>query len=260
MKADIETTVRFTLAAVTAALLCAGAAGADEWGYSGDHGPGFWSRTPGWEACAATAATERQSPIDIGDVTADPQLTPLRVQLRPTPLSLVNNGHTVEQEYEAGSTLTADGVTYALRQFHFHTPSEHTVDGRRADIELHAVFADPASDKAAVIAVLYTVGAANPFLARLLKSGLPKKPGDEIHMPARTINLAETFDVSRYYTYPGSLTTPPCSETVTWFVLKTQPSLSREQLEAFHRIMGDDSRPVQEINHRVVRATADAAR
>ena len=249
----------FALAIAVIAL--AGTSHADEFGYSGDNGPGFWGETPGWEACAATAATERQSPIDIEHAVGDRHLRSLELDLHDTPLALVNNGHTIEEEYEPGSSLSVNGVLYGLTQFHFHTLSEHTVHGRHGVMELHAVFADPGSDKKAVIGVLYTIGHENKFLAKLLTTGLPEKSGDEIDEPSRSVNVADALtDTSQYYTYPGSLTTPPCSETVTWFVLKRRAQLSEDQFEAFRHILGNDFRPLQKLNHRVVHATVGAGR
>src|SRR3954453_20185627 len=87
---------------------------APEIAYSGDNGPGFWRETPGWETCAGTAVAARQSPVDLDHVVVDRRLAPLRLQLHETPLALTNNGHTIEQEYEAGSTLALDGVLYDL--------------------------------------------------------------------------------------------------------------------------------------------------
>jgi carbonic anhydrase len=239
-----------------AALARRASAQAHEFGYSGDNGPGFWGETPGWEACAGTAATERQSPIDIDHVVPDRHLRRLQVELNETPLALINNGHTIEEEYEPGSSLIVDGVLYGLTQFHFHTLSEHTVHGKHGVMELHAVFADPSSDKKAVIGMLYTVGRKNAFLSGLLANGLPQKSGDEVNVPSQLVNVADALtDTSRYYTYPGSLTTPPCSETVTWFVLKGRAELSEEQFDAFRHILGNDFRPLQNLNHRVVHAT-----
>ena len=229
---------------------------ADEFGYSGNNGPGFWAETPGWEACAGTAATERQSPIDIDQVVADRHLRRLRAELNETPLALVNNGHTIEEEYEPGSSLVVDGVRYGLAQFHFHALSEHTLRGAHDVMELHVVFAAPGSDKKAVIGMLYTIGRKNAFLSALLAGGLPQKSGDEIEVPSKLVNVADALtDTSQYYTYPGSLTTPPCSETVTWFVLKGRAELSEEQFEAFRHVLGNNFRPLQKLNHRVARAT-----
>ena len=212
-------------------VLSAGAnTSAPEFAYSGDNGPGFWAETPGWEACAGTSRTQRQSPIDIDHLVFDRHLGPLQLRLHETPLALTNNGHTIEEEYEPGSSLTVNGVVYGLSQFHFHTLSEHTVAGRHAAMELHAVFADPASDNKAVVGQLFVIGRTNRFVAELLTHGLPTKSGDEVNVPSQMINVAGALtDTSRYYTYPGSLTTPPCTETVTWFVLHKYAQLSSVQ-------------------------------
>jgi len=228
-----------------------------EFAYSGDNGPGFWGEVPGWEACAATAATERQSPIDIDRIVIDRRLAPLQLDLHETPLALTNNGHTIEQEYEPGSTLALGGVIYELTQFHFHTLSEHTVAGHHGVMELHAVFADPASDKKAVVGMLLVIGKTNHFISTLIADGLPKKSGDEVADPSKHINVENALtSTARYYTYPGSLTTPPCSETVTWLVLHDVAELSKNQFEAFRTILGNNFRPLQKRNGRTIRSTA----
>ena len=238
-------------------VLSAGAdTSAPEFAYSGDNGPGFWGETSGWEACAGTSRTQRQSPLDIDRVVVDRHLGALQLRLHETPLALTNNGHTIEEEYEPGSSLTVNGVKYGLGQFHFHALSEHTVAGRHAALELHAVFADPASDNKAVVGQLFVIGKANRFLAELLTHGLPAKSGDEVHVPSQLIDVAGALtNTSRYYTYPGSLTTPPCTETVTWFVLREYAQLSGEQFDAFRHILGNDFRPLQKRAGRTIRST-----
>ena len=243
--------------AVSAGLAAGADNGAPEFAYSGDHGPGFWGETPGWEACAGTSSTQRQSPIDINHVVFDRRLGALHLRLDETPLALTNNGHTIEEEYEPGSSLTLNGVMYALSQFHFHTLSEHTVVGGHAAMELHAVFAAPGSDNKAVVGQLFVIGKPNHFISELLKHGLPAKSGDEVNVPSQMINMADALtNTSQYYTYPGSLTTPPCTETVTWFVLHEYAQLSREQFDAFRHILGNDFRPPQKLNGRTIRSTA----
>jgi carbonic anhydrase len=250
---------RLVVAGAVAALVVAPAAlrsQSPEFTYTGAHGPSHWSQTPGWEACAGTSA--RQSPIAIGQAIVDRTLTPLAIHAREAPLALINNGHTVEEEYEPGSEIVVGGVTFDLAQFHFHSPAEHAVHGRHDALELHAVFADAKSSRKVVVAQLFTVGASSPFLAQLLAPGLPAKAGQHVTGPA-PINVADAFaDLAHYYTYEGSLTTPPCSETVTWFVLQHETQLSQEQARAFHAALGDDARPVQRLNHRTVRVTSTA--
>ena len=238
-------------------VLSAGAdSSAPEFAYSGDNGPGFWGGTPGWEACGGTSRTQRQSPIDIDHAVLDRRLGPLDLQLHETALALTNNGHTIEEEYEPGSSLTVNGVVYGLSQFHFHTLSEHTVAGRPAVMELHAVFTDPASDNKAVVGQLFVIGKTNRFVAELLTHGLPTKSGDEVNVPSQMINVAGALtNTSRYYTYPGSLTTPPCTETVTWFVLHDYAQLASEQFDAFRHILGNNFRPLQKQNGRTILST-----
>ena len=223
--------------------------------YSGDNGPGFWGQLdPAWESCAGRGG--RQSPIDITHVQIDPKLRPLNLALKPTPIALVNNGHTIEQEYEAGSTLTLGSATYHLQQFHFHALSEHMIGNGRGVMEMHAVFKDDATNRIAVVAVLYKIGRPNRFLGRLSNAGLPLKDGQTVHSPVE-VNLAGGItDTSAYYTYAGSLTTPPCTENVTWFVLKRPAEMSAAQFKAFDKILGNDFGPLQDRNGRVVRATA----
>ncbi len=191
------------------------------------------------------------------DVT---RLQALQLQLETTPIQVINNGHVIEQEYETlphASTLTFDSTIYTLAQFHFHTLSEHTVGGERGAMELHAVFKDQTSDKIAVVGMIYRIGAANPFLQKLIDAGLPAKKGDEVSPPDGEINLAAGLNsTSEYYTYPGSLTTPPCSETVSWIVLKPKAEMSQAQFNAFRHILGNDFRPIQDRNNRIVRATS----
>jgi carbonic anhydrase len=224
--------------------------------YTGDDGPGYW-----WEESPACGSTGRQSPIDIDRPVVDSALGPLGLHTTAVPFRLNNNGHTVmATPGDAGDTLTGDTLTlngqvFTLAQFHFHTLAEHTVSGRRGVLELHVVFQNSPSNLA-VIGVLYTVGHPSPFLQRLLDAGLPPKT-DSPAVPISALNIEQAFtDLTSYYTYAGSLTTPPCSETVTWTVLKEWAELSPEQYEAFRKILGNDFRPIQKTAGRTVRVTA----
>ena len=219
--------------------------------YSGDIGPGFWDEIS--SACAATS-TSRQSPIDIDHPQVDRSLTPLDTELGETSYTLKNPGYTVVATPQTAGTLILNGTTFTLLQFHFHTLSEHTIDQKHSVMELHAVFQD-ASSNYAVIGVLFRIGKANPFLAKILSAGLPQKTTSST-VTVSDLNLANAFtDLSSYYTYPGSLTTPPCSETVTWLLLRQQAELTASQLEEFRKVLGNDFRPVQPLNNRVVRVT-----
>ena len=212
-----------------------------EFGYSGDAGPGFWSELlPEWKICGSGG---RQSPIDISRADIDPALEPLRLNVGPSPIDLQNNGHTIEQDYHPGHTLVFDGRMFELLQFHFHTLSEHTIGGQQFPMEQHAVFAEAGTGRLAVVALLYEIGRENPFLASL--GPLPRKKGEHFSS-ATAINLASSLTSPYvYYSYEGSLTTPPCSETVTWIVLRERNTFSDAQFQAFRGVMGNNFRPVQ---------------
>jgi carbonic anhydrase len=217
--------------------------------YSGDTGPGFWDETS--SACATTS-TSQQSPINIDEARVDTSLTTLDTRLEKSSFTLKNPGYTVVATPETASTLYLNGTTFTLLQFHFHTLSEHTIKGERSVMELHAVFRD-GDGHYAVIGVLYRIGKSNQFLAQILSSGLPEKTTSS-EVTVNDLDLSTAFtDLSRYYTYSGSLTTPPCSETVTWLLLKKQSELSASQFQEFRKVLGNDFRPLQAKNSRVVR-------
>lgn len=249
---------QISLAGIVGYMLCCsltmsaqGKATAATFSYSGDTGPGFWGEISA--ACAATS-TSRQSPINIDNAEVDRSLTPLDTVLGETSYTLTNPGYTVVATPGNAGMLILNGTTFTLLQFHFHTLSEHTINGRHSVMELHAVFED-ASSNLAVIGVLYRIGRASPFLAKILSAGLPQKTTSP-SVTVSDLNLATAFtDLSSYYTYPGSLTTPPCAETVTWLLLKQQAELTVSQFEAFRKVLGNDFRPVQALNGRVVLAS-----
>ena len=241
------------------AQILAAAAGvnADDFAYSGDKGPGFWPELHGkdgkeFSACAPSPSA-RQSPIDIETAVEDPALRPLDVSFVEAPFVMKNLGYTIQATPAFGSSLTLDGRDYSLLQFHFHTLSEHTVAGKHGVMEVHFVFRHSDTDFA-VIGMLYRVGRSNAFLKTLIDAGLPEKTTSAEVTVKPNLEKALT-DSSQYFTYPGSLTTPPCSPVVTWLVLKEWAELSPEQAETFRKILGNDFRPLQSPNSRVVHAT-----
>jgi carbonic anhydrase len=225
--------------------------GPPHFSYSGDTGPGYW-----WETNPGCAPSPRESPIDIDHAVVDPRLGPLDLKTTEAPFRLGNTGYTLQATPAAESgTLTIAGQAFTLAEFHFHTLSEHTVSGRRGVMELHVVF-QQSPENLAVIGVLYKIGRPDAFLQTLIRAGLPQKRTSPPAAIPR-LNLAQAFtDLASYHTYLGSLTTPPCSETVTWFVLKQWAEMSPEQYEAFRNILGNDFRPIQKTAGRMVRATA----
>ena len=225
-----------------------------EFTYNGDTGPGFWSTLEeDFSACAASP-TGHQSPIDIDAVIEDAFLGPLNLLVNQMSYTVVNNGHTIMATPKFGGALFLNGDFYTLQQFHFHTLSEHIIQGNRGVMELHAVFTDVNGNNA-VVGMLYKIGKPNLFLQQLISAGLPQLTTSSA-VTINSLGLEEAFtNTSSYYTYAGSLTTPPCTENVTWIVLKQWAELSPEQFEAFRTILGNDFRPIQARNRRVVRAT-----
>jgi carbonic anhydrase len=218
------------------------------WDYGESQGPSHWGDLkPEFAPCKNG---HRQSPIDI----RNPQkadLPPIQFEYRPSPLHIIDNGHTVMINYHSGSFISVGGKKYALKQFHFHRPSEETINGRGYEMVVHLVHADEEGNLA-VVAVLLQEGEDNPTVHELWND-VPKEKEKEEDFENVQINVAGLLPVNRgYYTFPGSLTTPPCSENVTWFVLKQPVTVSSEEIEQFSRLYRHDARPTQPLYGRVV--------
>ncbi len=241
-------------ATTTTTTAAAGHDAAPHWTYEGEDGPEHWGDlAEAYEACEA--GTE-QSPIDLtGAVEAsDADLPDLTFDYHPSALALMDNGHTVQAAYDPGSTLVVDGETYELKQFHFHAHSEHTVDGKAAPLELHLVHAredDQGVTHLAVVGVLIVEGAENPAYASVLDH-LPTEVTEEPEaVDGQTVDAAALLPTDRtFFHYEGSLTTPPCSEGVSWQVMTTPVELSAGQIAAFTARYDDDFRPVQPLGDR----------
>lgn len=218
------------------------------WSYTGEIGPAQWGDlSPAFAACKLG---ESQSPIDLSDA---PNVRPHELEFRyaPAPLEIVNNGHTIQVNYSSGSTLIAGGKEYALVQFHFHRLSEHTVSGQPADMELHLVHQDAAGGLA-VVGVLLNSGRHNQALEQVW-AHMPTAADDKQLVAGTTINAADLLPANlSYFSYVGSLTTPPCSEGVRWFVLRNVVGLSPAQLDQFAALYPDNARPVQPLNGRAI--------
>jgi carbonic anhydrase len=221
-----------------------------QWSYEGTTGPQHWaSLKPEFAACAAG---KRQSPIDIQD-GARLELEPIKFDYRPSPLRIVDNGHTVQINYAEGSSISISGVRYDLRGFHFHKPAEERVNGKLYDMVAHLVH-QSAEGRLAVIAVLMESGGTqNDFLSGLWPY-LPLESGREIAVPDVTIDVMTLLPESHaYYTYMGSLSTPPCSEGVLWLVMKTPVTISAGQVAVFGKLYKMNARPVQAGNGRLIK-------
>jgi carbonic anhydrase len=244
--------MKFTrLFALSAALLSGGAFAADtaaHWSYEGTHGPRNWgSLQSGYSACKLG---HQQSPIDIRQ-TRKADLPALAFAYQASPLKVIDNGHTIQVNYAPGSSVTIGGERYDLLQFHFHTPSEERIKGRSYPLVAHLVHKN-AEGKLAVVAVLFRKGAGNPLI-QTVWDALPQEKGQQQEPAGVNIDLASLLPQAQgYYNFPGSLTTPPCSEEVNWFVLKQPVELSDAQLKRFTQLYKHNARPVQPLNGRTV--------
>ena len=191
----------------------------------------------------------RQSPIDI-TTTEQARLSSIKFNYRNGPKNIFNNGHTIQVNMNKGNYIVVSGKRYNLLQFHFHTPSEHTIDGKPADMVAHFVH-KAADGELAVVAVLFKACQENNTIAQIWRR-LPTEEGALRNM-SRKINVLKMFPNNRgYYQYAGSLTTPPCSEGVKWMVLKNTVPVSDAQVKTFADLIDNNARPVQEKFHRVV--------
>lgn len=227
------------------------------WTYEGEEGPSHWGHlSPAYAACDHKSG---QSPIDIrrvGTGTVTPlklayASTSLRIAHHEQVIDIVDNGHTIQVTVDEGSTLTTGKDTYHLKQFHFHTPSEHTVDGRHFPMEVHFVH-QSAAGNFAVVSALFTEGRANDNLARLI-AHFPTAKGDANHYENERIELTANLPANTSaYAYVGSFTTPPCTENVEWFVFRDPVQASPEQLKAFADRLNHNNRPVQPSHDRTI--------
>ncbi|MDO9072308.1 MAG: carbonic anhydrase family protein [Rubrivivax sp.] len=221
------------------------AAHAPHWDYQGGSGPEAWGALkPEFSLCTTG---QRQSPIDIrGGFAVD--LEPVNFDYQASRFAVLDNGHTVQVELAKGNAIEVGGKRFELQQFHFHRPSEERIDGRQFEMSLHLVHKDE-HGRLAVVALLFDKGPAHPVLQQVWNN-LPLERGEAA--PARApLELSALLPVDRrYYTYMGSLTTPPCSEGVQWIVMRHPVTLAPEQIEIFARIYPMNARPLQSASGR----------
>ncbi len=225
-----------------------GTALAQHWGYQGEAGPQNWSKVDAKYALCASG--KNQSPIDLSALVKT-ELKPLKLDYKAGIADIVNNGHTVQINYAAGSALAVDGIAFELKQFHFHSPSENKINGKQFPLESHLVHADK-DGNLAVVAVMFQEGAANALLTKIWEK-MPNKAGDKSALPTG-LSVSQMLPKDHnYYRFNGSLTTPPCSEGVRWFVMKTPATASKAEVERFSKAVGfANNRPIQPLNARAV--------
>ena len=217
------------------------------WEYAGRDGPAHWGALG--EEFAACQTGRLQAPIDIPVRLAIRNDFPIRPGYQASSGDIVNNGHTIQVVLADGGSVNLSGQDYPIAQFHFHTPAEERVAGKRYPLNAHLVHKS-ANGTIAVIGIFFKVGAENA----VLKSVFSNLPAEESSVP-----LPEKFDIGSmlphalsYYKYAGSLTTPPCSEGVTFYILSTPLEISRAQLNAFQKRFHRNARPIKPVNGRMI--------
>lgn len=223
---------------------------APHWSYEGKTGPAAWGKLEkNFGTCSIGKA---QSPIDITTAKAGKSnLGPIAFTFKPSSLKIIDNGHTIQVNVDGGNTISIGGQTYELKQFHFHRPSEEKIDGKSYEMVAHMVL-QSAEGKLTVVGVLFKRGMENAFIQKIWDH-LPNETGREVSVADAGFNPADLLPAKRsYYNFSGSLTTPPCTEGVSWFVLNTPVEVSRAQYARFGARYPMNARPTQSINGRPI--------
>ena len=218
------------------------------WSYTGEGGPEKWAElNPEFRQCAIGT---RQSPIDIREgIRVD--LEKIQFDYRPSSFAVLDNGHTIQVNVSPGNSLQVMGRRFELLQFHFHRPSEERINGRQFDMVAHLVHKD-AEGRLAVVAVLLERG-QDQALVQTIWNNLPLEKGEALPAPGQ-LDLNQLLPENRaYYTYMGSLTTPPCSEGVLWMVMRTPVQVSPNQIAIFSRLYPMNARPIQAGSGRLIK-------
>ncbi|WP_066381830.1 carbonic anhydrase [Anabaena sp. CA = ATCC 33047] len=218
------------------------------WGYIGAASPEHWGElSPDFQLCQTG---RQQTPINLEDTTVT-EAEALIFNYRPTPLKIIHNGHSIQVNYAPGSAMTFKGESFNLVQFHFHHPSEHQITGQPFDLEIHLVHRSQAG-KLAVVGIFAQTGTFNPVLQSIWDV-MPIQPQPEQITANTSINVSQLLPSDRsFYEYRGSLTTPPCSEDVLWFVMQQPIEASKQQIQQFAALFPHNSRPLQPLNSRTV--------
>jgi len=212
-----------------------------KWTYDGATGPEHWADLGG--SSAVCGSGQRQSPVDISGQVKN-QTGKIALDYNSSAATIQNTGKTVRLVPQNGGALILDGKRYDLKSIEFHSPSEHAVNGHHAMLESQFLHEDKDGNKV-IVAVLYDTGVADPMLASLW-TYLPTDPSQPVPMSDLLINAQDLLPGTEdFYVYSGSLTTPPCTEGVTWMIYSSPLSVSAEQADTFERLIGPNARPVQ---------------
>ncbi|WP_115573781.1 carbonic anhydrase [Xanthomonas campestris] len=219
-----------------------------EWGYTGPEGAEHWAELAKENALCGNG--QQNSPIDLKDAI-DATLGKLQLDYGAVPLVVRNTGHSIQLDLHAGGTMRVGGKQYDALQLHFHHPSEHLLNGRRFPMEAHIVHQGP-DGALGVLAIFFETGKANPAFQRVIDA-MPSDKNQTRQVADALVRASDFLPPANqrsFYRYEGSLTTPPCSETVDWVVLSQPVQVSREQINAFERVYPFNARPLQPLDRR----------
>ena len=220
------------------------------WGYDGENGPLHWGELK--SAYQTCQTGNRQSPININikETIDSNTLDDIFVSYGDVELNIVNNGHTIQVNSDGSSKALLGGKEFKLLQYHFHALSEHTINDKHSAMEVHLVHQSE-DGELAVIGIMMNKGKHNNALEKMFE--LMPKHSDESIKSKYTINANNLLPKDKgYFHYVGSLTTPPCTQIVQWYVLKNHITISNEQLQKFHSLYNGNYRPIQKIGTRKI--------
>ncbi|MBK5232896.1 MAG: carbonic anhydrase family protein [Thermoleophilia bacterium] len=219
------------------------------WGYGAEDGPSHWASLDSDYAVCGDG--KRQSPMNIPSSRASSGDLATEVDYKPEDLYVENNGHAIEaQIQDPNGSVTVKGTKYEIERFHFHTPSEEKINGKRFDGSVHIVNTRP-DGKTAVIGLLIKEGPSNPVMDKIVPL-IGDTEGDENEAPGQ-INPEDLLPASnRAFEFKGSLTTPPCTQGLEWIVYKQPITMSADQLDALRAAYSDNIRPNQPVNGRPI--------
>lgn len=213
------------------------------WNYL-DHGPDQWGKLDQeWKMCQVG---KEQSPINIQTKKVLVNAGHLNFSYELASDNIINNGHTLQINFNKGNFVEWNGDKFNLLQFHLHTPAENKIDDKGFPLEIHFVHQDE-QGKLLVVSVLFEKGEANP----ILQSIIDVLPLQEMKKDKLQIKV-NPFQTTGFYNFNGSLTTPPCSENVQWIVMEHTLQASEKQITALHKVLGDNARNLQNLGHRKI--------
>ncbi len=236
--------IRYQFLSFAVCAIYGAAAFATTWTYAGDTSPAFWGKLDeSYDMCEKGV---NQSPVNITqgyDVT----LPELKFHYVKSDLKLINKGHTIVADLDTENTLELNGEIYKLVQFHIHTPSEHALNNKTYPLEIHFVHENQ-DNHLLIVGLFFEIGKNGTVISKLYKQA-PKQPGMDKEIWSFDIKSLLPLKLD-YFTYNGSLTTPPCTEGVRWIVLKEALQIKEKELVNLKVFLNENNRPVQDMNAR----------